>query len=135
MNKDKSFIKGDAAYINYIKAFILEAAVTAVFIAIFSGVCCFASGGLKYAAVFATVSAAAGAFAAAWFLARKMGSKGWLIGLAVGFASFALITLASLIINRGSVTGTTLFHLVIIILSAMIGGVLGVNKNTGKNYL
>ena len=82
MNKDKSFIKGDAAYINYIKAFILEAAVTAVFIAIFSGVCCFASGGLKYAAVFATVSAAAGAFAAAWFLARKMGSKGWLIGLA-----------------------------------------------------
>lgn len=69
MNKDKSFIKGDAAYINYIKAFILEAAVTAVFIAIFSGVCCFASGGLKYAAVFATVSAAAGAFAAAWFFA------------------------------------------------------------------
>ena len=128
MNKDKSFIKGDAAYINYIKAFILEAAVTAVFIAIFSGVCCFASGGLKYAAVFATVSAAAGAFAAAWFLARKMGSK-------VGFASFALITLASLIINRGAVTGNTLFHLVIIILSAMIGGVLGVNKNTGKNYL
>ena len=37
MNKDKSFIKGDAAYINYIKAFILEAAVTAVVIALFWG--------------------------------------------------------------------------------------------------
>lgn len=135
MNKDKSFIKGDAAYINYIKALILGIAVTAGFIALFSGVCCFASVGLKYAAVFATVSAAAGAFTSAWFLARKTGAKGWLIGLAVGFAAFAVITLASLIINRGAVTGNTLFHLVIIILSAMIGGVLGVNKGINNNYL
>lgn len=135
MNKDIKAKGGGSGCINYIKAFLLWLAVTALSIALFSVVCYFVSSGLKYAAVFATVSAAAGAFGAALFLARKIGANGWRVGLAVGFAAFVLITLVSLIINRGAVTGNTLFHFVIIVLAAMTGGVLGVNKSGSKNYL
>ena len=120
---------------NYIKSFIIGILVTAAMIMLFALVMYFFETGYKYAPVFATVSVAAGSFAAAFFTARKNASKGLLTGLIVGGITFIVITLISLIINRGGLTSNTLFHLIIIMLASMIGGVTGVNRSNRHKYI
>lgn len=120
---------------NYIKSFIIEILVTAAMIMLFALVMYFFETGYKYAAVFATVSVAAGSFAAAFFTARKNASKGLLTGLIVGGITFIVITLISLIINHGGLTSNTLFHLIIIMLASMIGGIVGVNRSNRHKYI
>lgn len=120
---------------NYIKSFIIGILVTAAMIMLFALVMYFFETGYKYAPVFATVSVAAGSFAAAFFAARKNASKGLLTGLIVGGITFIVITLISLIINRGGLTSNTLFHLIIIMLASMIGGILGVNRSNRHKYI
>lgn len=120
---------------NYVKSFIIEILVTAALIMLFALVMYFFETGYKYAAVFATVSVAAGSFAAAFSAARKNAAKGWLTGIIIGGITFLVITLVSLIINRGGLTSNTLFHFIIIMLASMIGGVLGVNRSNNHKYI
>ncbi|MBQ2286353.1 MAG: TIGR04086 family membrane protein [Acutalibacteraceae bacterium] len=124
-----------ASYKNIIAASLIGLAVTAVFIAAFAAFMYFFASGFKYAALFATLSAAFGGFAAAFFLAGKSGSRGWLTGLFTGICTFLIITVVSLAVNHGALTGNTLFHLVIIVLASVIGGILGINKPSGQKYL
>ncbi len=118
-----------------VKAILLEFVVTAVFVVLFGVALLFVPSGLIFAAVFATLSLSAGCLAASFFVAKKSGSKGWLYGLIVGGVSFAVITLAALMIQRGNVTGTTLFRFIIMMLASLIGGVLGVNRANTHRYL
>ncbi|MGN0494561.1 MAG: TIGR04086 family membrane protein [Acutalibacteraceae bacterium] len=135
MGKDALAGAGKKAYISYIKGMAVVILVTAVFILLFALVMYLSGGAAKYAAVFATLSAAAGSFAGAYCTAKSKGSKGWLAGAVIGGVTFVLITLISLILNRGGVTLNTLFHFIIIMLSSLIGGIVGVSKGNSHKYI
>ncbi len=109
--------------------------ITAVFMLIFAGIMYIAQIGNEYSPVLATVSLAFGTFAAAFYQARKNGRKGMLIGAATGGTVFLIITLISFILDSGAVTYNTLFHFIIIMLAALIGGVMGVNKKENRKYI
>lgn len=119
----------------YFKAFLIEIIITAVFILGFALVMYFTESAFNYAPIFATVSIAIGAFATAYYSAKRIGNKGFLTGLMIGGITFIVITLISLIIDDGAVTINTLFHLIIILLASLIGGVWGVNKDSNKKYI
>ena len=82
-----------------------------------------------------TLSLGLGSFAAAFFVSKKIGNKGYLTGTAVGLITFAAVTVISLIVNRTGLTVNTLFHFIIIVLASAIGGIIGVNKGKGKKLI
>ena len=135
MSKDSLYTAGKKGYFNYITGFIIGVVVAAAFIAVFALVMYFAGAAAEYAPVFATLSVAVGSFAAAFFTARRQGNRGWLAGAIIGGITCILITLISLIINSGGVTLNTLFHFIIIMLSSVIGGIIGVNKGKSHKYI
>lgn len=109
--------------------------ITIAFVFIFAAVMYFWGMDKTYSVIFATVSVAAGCFAAAFVAAYKTRRKGFLIGLMVGGVVFSAILLISLLADKGAVTVNTLFHLIIFMLSAVIGGVMGVNKSNDRKYI
>jgi len=127
--------KGTNNYITYLKSLIIEVIVTAFFITLFAFVLFFTEAGFEYAPVLGTVSIAAGSFAAAFYAAKKIGEKGFLSGIIVGAITFLIVTVISLIFDSGSVTVNTLFHFIIIMLSSIIGGIIGVNKGKNRKYI
>ena len=89
----------------------------------------------EYAAPFATVCVAVGGFFGSCFTAKKIGDRGYLIGLIVGITIFVLITILSLIFGNGF-SVNTLFHFIIIVLASIAGGISGVNiANKHKKYI
>ncbi len=131
MGKDALYNKDKKGYLSYIFGFLIGAIVTAVFILIFALVMYLSGAAFKYAPVFATLSVAIAAF----FTAKMQGSKGLLVGAVIGGIAFILITLVSLIVNSGGITLNTLFHFIIIMLSSLIGGIIGVNKGKSHKYI
>lgn len=126
---------GDKKYAVYIKGMILGVFTTAAFMLVFASLMYLLKIGGGYASPFATVSLAAGSFAAAFYSAKHIGSKGYLTGMIVGLLTFALVTVISLIVDRSGLSINTLFHLIIILLSSIIGGIVGVNRNKSKKYI
>ena len=116
------------------KTAVLEIIVTAIFIFAFSAIMYFSNLSNELSPVLATVSVALGVLVAAFYAAKKVGSKGYLVGLAVGGITFLIILLISLVVDSGGITINTVFHLVIIMLASLIGGISGVNKK-GKKYI
>ena len=135
MGKDLTKLNRASGYFIFIKAFIIEIAVTAFFVTVFALIMYLVESGYKYASVFATVSVALGAFAASFYAAGKTGKRGWLTGMIIGGVTFVIITLAALVADSGSVTYNTLFHFIIIMLSSLIGAVIGVNRGTSRKYI
>ena len=118
-----------------IKTALLNIITTAAFIFIFAVVMYLAQTGYEFATVFATVSLAAGSLVSAFYLARKIAKKGFLVGLLVGGAEFIIVTLISMFADKGGITVNTVFHLIIILLSSLIGGIVGVNKAGKQKYI
>lgn len=110
-------------------------AITTVFMVVFALLMYIAQIGSEYSPILATVSLAAGTFASAFYAARKIGKRGLFTGFVTGIIIFIAVTLISLIVDKGGITYNTLFHLIIIMLSALIGGVMGVNKKSNRNYI
>ena len=135
MGKDTLSGVGKKGYLSYIKGMGVVVAVTALFILLFAFVMYLLGGAAKYAPVFATLSAAFGSFAGAFTAARSNGSKGWLAGAVIGGTVFVIVTIISLILNRGGGTLNTLFHFIIIMLSSLIGGITGVNRGKSHKYI
>lgn len=121
-------------YITFLITAIIEIAVTLLAVSLFSIVMNSVDIDYKYSPVFGSVSVALGCLIASYFLSNKKKNKGYLIGATIGVITFIVITLIGLIINQGGIGINTLFHLVIIMLSSIIGGILGVNKK-GKKYI
>ncbi len=113
--------------LNYLLGAGIGVAVSLIMMMIFAFVMLIFKIDNAYSALFATVCVSAGAFASSAYTAKKSGSKGYLIGIAVGFLYFFLITAVSFAVYR-KIGSTTAFHFVIILLSSCIGGILGVNK-------
>ncbi len=95
----------------------------------------FLEGGFEYSPLFATISVAVGCLLASLFLGIKIQKNGILIGLAVGGAVFVILTLVTLLVNKGAVNIHILLRLVILMLSSMIGAIIGVNRNTQQKYI
>ena len=115
-----------------ISAVIMQILVTAIFIAVFAAVMYALETDYKYSPVFGSISVGAGAFFGAFYLSRRKKSKGYVYGLIIGAVTFCIVTVIGLIINQGTLTVNTLFHFIIIMLSALIGGITGVNKGPQK---
>lgn len=113
---------------------LIQTAVTFILVAVFALIINLADLDYKYAPVFGSVAVGLGSLAGAMRYSAKKKSKGYLIGLAFGGATFLIVTLIGLILNGGGLTLNTLFHLIIIMLSAVSGGIIGVNKG-GKKYI
>ena len=115
---------------------ILSAVVTvitsAAFLMLFSAIIYFFGIDRKFIPLFSTLSAAAGCFAGAFAAAVKIKEKGYLIGLIIGAVWFFVITVISIILGSDGVTLNSLFHLLIILLSGMTGGMAGVNRGSKK---
>lgn len=119
--------------IAYAKGGILGVIITLVTMLAFAALLLFLNIDRSYAAPFATISIASGSFAAGCYTAKKIGDRGYIIGLIIGGTVFFIITAISLIVgNKMSIN--TLFHFVIIMLSSLAGGIVGVNK-THKKYI
>ena len=130
MKKEKDIANGRLEVV--IKGTLIGVLITAVAMLIFAGIMLGLDTDRAYAAPFATVSLAAGCFAAAFYAAKKIGNRGYLVGLVVGAAVFAVVTVVSLAVCKGSVTLNTLFHLIIVMLASVAGGISGVNRRSDK---
>ncbi len=86
----------------------------------------------SFATPFASVAVALGALFSAFFASKKLKRGGLVNGLICGGAIFLISAAISLGVDAGSLTLNTLFNFVIIMLSALIGGVWGVNQPTKK---
>ena len=92
-------------------------------------------GGYEFSPLFATISLGLGSLFSSMYLARKSGKKGLLIGAIVGMAVFLLMLIISFIANKSQMSVNTLFRFIIIMLSSLIGGVIGVNKGNNQKYI
>ncbi len=126
--------EGNNLYKLITKAVIFELIIAAAFICLFSFFMYFADLDSSYAPLLGTLSVAFSILITAYLQASKIKKKGFLIGFIIGIVNFILIFLISLIINGSGITYNTLFHLVIFLLSGLIGGILGVNKTTNKKF-
>ncbi len=103
-------------------------AVTVIFICIFAVIMLLANIDRMYASLFATLSVSAGSFVSAFFVAKRTKLKGIISGLLTGICYFVVIAIISLAVDGAGFTSNTLFHLIIILLSSAIGGIIGANK-------
>ncbi len=113
---------------------LIEVAVTLIFIALFAVIINLTNTDYKYSPVLASLAVAIGSLSASYYMSSTKKSHGYAIGAAIGGITFLIVTLVGLILNEGGMTVNTVFHLIIILLSAIIGGILGVNKK-GKKYI
>lgn len=135
MSKEFLFKEKGSKYSIFITGTVLQILVTILSVMLFSAVIYFTEKGYEYAAIFATVSVALGAFISAFYIAKKQKGKAFFIGASVGGATFILITLISLITDKSALTVNTLFHFIIIMLASLIGAVLGVGNSSKQSYI
>lgn len=115
----------------YITVGVMGVVITLFSMLVFSAILLFFNIDRAYAAPFATISISVGSFFASYITAKKKGEKGYLTGVIVGAVVFIVITVLSLIMGN-NLSINTLFHFVIIMLSSIVGGIMGVNKKTKK---
>lgn len=128
----------DNKKLNYsviIKTVLLHILTDVVFIFIFAVAMYFLEDGYEYSPLFATLSLAAGCFVSALYLGIRVAKKGIIIGLAVGSGTFALVTLISMLVNNGAIGIHLLLRLVIMLLTSVIGGIIGVNRKSSEKFI
>lgn len=131
MNKEKQKI--DYKILTFTALIFLGVTLGALLV--FATVMYLIEGGYEYSPLFATISAAIGSLVASLFLARKKQKNGLLIGGAMGIIVFFLLLIMALILGNFKPSINTLFRFIIIMLSSLIGGVIGVNKNSNPKYI
>ena len=135
MKKYENGIKNKSLLSLVITSSLIEIFVTLVAIFVFAAVMLFCELPAEYSTIFATASVALGSFLAAFYAAKKLSKRGFAVGLIVGGITFIIVTLISIFTDKGSFTSNTLFHLIIIMLASLIGGIMGVNKGLNKKYI
>ena len=69
-----------------------------------------------------------GSFFSGFISSKKIGSRGIINGTIVAVISFLLIFIISLVVDRSGLSLNTIIHFIIILLSSIIGGIIGVNS-------
>lgn len=77
------------------------------------------------------LGAAVGGFVSA--IAHR--SRGLVVGAAVGFTMFILVTIVSLIVSGSEMSINTPLRLVIMTLIAAVGGIIGVNRTAKRKLI
>ncbi len=122
-------------YIFIIKAFLILLFSTFAAMLIFAVAMYFLEGGYEFSPLFATISLGIGCLVTTFFASKKIGQKGFLVGLIIGGTVFFIITLAGLMASKEIFTLNTLFRFIILMLSSVIGGILGVNNKGNQRYI
>ncbi|MBQ4118924.1 MAG: TIGR04086 family membrane protein [Clostridia bacterium] len=92
-------------------------------------------GGYELSPLLATLSLSLGGFTSSLYLGNYKGEKGILLGGAVALVIFILTALITLLVNRGAVSIHFVLRFVIILLSSLIGAIIGVNKKANKKFI
>lgn len=82
-----------------------------------------------------TLSISIGAFISGFFTAKKLKKKGLITGLIIGGILFLIFTCISLIACLSAPTLLTLLKGVITVISAALGGILGVNSAAKRKII
>lgn len=129
--KINDFIKSDNLK-NFIFGLLIGIGAMIVFLMIFSGIILAFGISRNFAKVFATISVALGSMVSSYFSSRKIGKKGYITGFLNGLIFFLVVTFIALAANKGALSSNTLFRMIIVFLSSLIGGIAGVNKREKK---
>jgi putative membrane protein (TIGR04086 family) len=116
----------------YIISTLVGMLITAVAVLIVSAVALAGDLDEVYSSVLSSISMGVGGITAGFLSSRKIRSGGMLNGLFCGLILYLPVFFLSLFLSETGFSMNTVYHFLITILSAVIGGVLGVNKN--KNY-
>jgi putative membrane protein (TIGR04086 family) len=122
-------------YKKFLIAAVILVTTTFLFIFLFAIIMYLIEGGYEFSPLFATISLGLGSLFSSMYLAKKVGKRGLLIGAIVGMAVFLLMLIISFIANKSQMSVNTLFRFIIITLSSLIGGVIGVNKGNNQKYI
>ena len=122
-------------YIFFIKALLILVFTTVASMFVFAAVMYFLEGGYEFSPLFATISLGVGTLVTSFFASKKIGKRGFLVGAIIGAAAFFVITLIGLMASKEIFTLNTLFRLIILMLSSIIGGILGVNNKANQKYI
>ena len=125
LNRNKNYLFGIITYFGALALSILLFAILVYFLNL----------PMVYMPLFSNISLGLATFFAAYFIAYKQKSKGFLTGLILALVTFALVSIISLIIDEGSVSLNSLLKFVILALSGVIGGIMGVNKTSKQKYI
>ena len=120
---------------NYIIGTIIGTVSTILFMLLCAFIIVFAGLDRAISEPLATLCVAIGTVVAAFYSSFKIGNKGLVTGFIIAIIFFMVITAVSLLIDGSGFSLNSVFHLVIILLSGLIGGVLGVNRKTNKKYI
>lgn len=85
--------------------------------------------------VISVLSVAFGAFIGGFFTSKLKREKGLVTGAVIGFLLFVLITIFSMIVSGASMTIFTALKFVASVVSASLGGVIGVNFKRKRKFL
>lgn len=128
-------VENKIGYITLIKTALIfiVSFVAAAFI--FAVALYFLEDGYELSPLFATLSLSLGGFVASLYLGNFKGEKGILLGGAVALVIFFITALITLLVNRGAVSIHLVLRFVIILLSSLIGAIIGVNKKINKKFI
>lgn len=87
------------------------------------------------AALMSCIAVAIGSLCGGFSAAKRMGSKGMIVGTLTGCVIFILLLIASLIATHTGFTYFSLIKAVIVIISGALGGILGVNMTKKQKYV
>ena len=128
LNNQKSKIKC------FVFGILIGIAVMLLFLVIFSLVIMYAQLDRALSAPLASLCIAIGVIVSSYFIAFCIGEKGYLIGLVTALIYLA-ISLVSAVLNGTEIGINALFRFVIVFLSGLIGGILGVGKKNKRKYI
>lgn len=89
----------------------------------------------SFSPTISVVAMGLGTFFAGFLAAKKIKSAGIINGAATGGIIYLLIFFASLILSGSGFSMVTVYHLLIALLSAAIGGIAGVNSLSRKRLI
>lgn len=90
---------------------------------------------ISLASLLASISVAIGGLIGGFSAAKKLGKNGLLVGALTGLVLFIIFSAVSLIISKTAPSATTLIRALIFIISASVGGVLGVGSDNNKRKI
>lgn len=114
---------------------LISAVISIIFLFLFAFILTIGNFSEDMALPLSSVSLGIGSFIGARYAAKKINEKGYLCGLIIGFSVFIINLIISLIFNSDNITLFSFIRLVIILLMAMLGGILGINSKDNRSLI
>lgn len=122
-------------WVIYIISSIVGVFVIVCSLLAFAGFCLYADLAEPFSSPLASVSAGIGAFVAGFLASKKIGYGGIINGAMCALFIFALILVVSAIIMPRAISVMSLYHVIIMILSGAIGGIVGANISVKRKII